>query len=222
MSETIIGDDDLPKKPEKSIVPIHSQGELIPLEITNYNDALTLSAQLLASKWFQKNYKRPEEIAAILLKGHELGFKPMTALDHLNIINGKPVLSSWAMASLINNTKHVAYQLVEDYVPIELVRKDSQGNETTYTDRRTTFRWFKQIFGSKTIEQDISYTWTEAYQMGLTSNDNWKKQPKNMLRIRALTTGARLVAPEALMGTYEVSEFTDNYEIVEGHTVIKS
>jgi hypothetical protein len=55
-------------------------------------------------------------------------------------------------------------------------------------------------------------TWTiqQARDLGLTSKDNWKKQPKSMLVARATSEAARRVASDALLGIpYSSEELQD-------------
>jgi len=95
-----------------------------------------------------------------------------------------------------------------------------------FTKRNIKGEWItKTIF--------TSFTWKEALKAGLpldkagqiNPNSNWSKYTKLMLGIRAFTFGARDIASDLLLGTYETSELYDfndiNYDIdEEGKTTI--
>lgn len=77
-----------------------------------------------------------------------------------------------------------------------------------YNDMRTTVEFY-EMWNGQVITHKMSFTWMEAVQQGLTDKDNWKRMPRIMMRTRALALGARLVAPDALLGLYETTEAAD-------------
>jgi hypothetical protein len=157
--------------------------------------------------------KTPEAVVAVILQGKELGFGPITSVNNINNIQGKPTLNVHAIAAKLSQSG-IAYQLIKDF-EAETTVKDG---ETTITDRVTTFRFLK-MWNGRVLENEVSYRWSEAVKAGYTTKDNWVKMPRIMLRTRALTIGARLVAPEAILGLYETSEMADvtglNYSVTE-------
>ena len=52
----------------------------------------------------------------------------------------------------------------------------------------------------------VSFTIEEASALGLTSKDNWKKQPAAMLRARCATKALRMHVPEIAAGIYDPDE----------------
>jgi len=81
------------------------------------------------------------------------------------------------------------------YVPIDYI--------TTYEFTRKK----KDIDGSWfTINEQSSFTWSEAVNAGLVSKDVWVKWGKTMLDHRAFTPGARAIASDLLMGNYSYEE----------------
>ena len=52
----------------------------------------------------------------------------------------------------------------------------------------------------------VSFTIKEAESLGLTSKDNWKKQPAAMLRARCATKALRMHVPEIAAGIYAPDE----------------
>ena len=77
-----------------------------------------------------------------------------------------------------------------------------------YNDMRTTVEFY-EVWNGEVITHQMSFTWMEAVQQGLTDKDNWQRMPRIMMRTRALALGARLVAPDALLGMYETTEAAD-------------
>ena len=215
MSEEIenveqLEDEQLPTE-TKSEVALRKQDEALRASDTgiSMSQAMALAAPLLASKWLDSVYKKPEQVAAMILRGAELGIKPMASLSHIHIIEGKPVLSSLAMAALVRRAG-IYFELVKDFAPFKVVGKDKDGNQVEGVDYVTTIRWYV-IFNGKERVQDISFTYSQARKLGLTGKDNWVKQKETMLYIRCFAKGARVVAPDALLGgSYEISELVDS------------
>ena len=177
-------------------------------------EALSFAQLLIDSKLIPSTLKTPDAVVAVILQGRELGFGPITSVNNINNIQGKPTLGVHAIAAKLAQAG-LTYQLIKDYEPE--TKTDAEGKETI-VDRVTTFRFFRMWKG-RVIENDVSYRWSEATKAGYTTKDNWVKMPRIMMRTRALTVGARLVAPEAILGLYETSELADakgvNYSVTE-------
>jgi hypothetical protein len=56
----------------------------------------------------------------------------------------------------------------------------------------------------------VSFTIEEAKKLGLTSKDNWIKQPGAMLRARCATKALRMYVPEIAAGIYDPDEIPTN------------
>ena len=179
----------------------------------NATEAIAFAKVLIDSKLIPSSLKTPEAVVAVILQGKELGFGPITSVNNINNIPGKPTLNVHAIAAKLAQSG-IAYQLIKDYEP-ETTVKDGQN---TIIDRVTTFRFLK-MWNGQVITNEVSYRWSEAVKAGYVTKDNWVKMPRIMLRTRALTLGARLVAPEAILGLYETSEMADvtglNYSVTE-------
>lgn len=177
-------------------------------------EALSFAQLLIDSKLIPSTLKTPDAVVAVILQGRELGFGPITSVNNINNIQGKPTLGVHAIAAKLAQAG-LTYQLIKDYEPE--TKTDAEGKETI-VDRVTTFRFFR-MWNGRVIENDVSYRWSEATKAGYTTKDNWVKMPRIMMRTRALTVGARLVAPEAILGLYETSELADakgvNYSVTE-------
>ncbi len=167
---------------------------------------------LLDSKLIPDAFKTVEAVVAAVAQGRELGFEPVTSLNNIHVIQGRATLSVHAIAALIKKAG-IIYKLLEDAV---YVREDGGADklkipDIVYVDRRTTIRFYSRSKDMPTlvVENDISFTFTEARDQALTDKPTWKKMLKIMLRNRTLAIGARFVSPDALLGMYESVEWAD-------------
>lgn len=130
---------------------------------------------------------KPDEIAACMLYGSELGLAPMTALRTVDVIQGRPTLSANAMRGLA----------MKDGIRFRL-------DETTET------RCVMSAARPGQAWTTVAWTIDQAKRLGLTSKDNWKNQPGTMLIARATSQLCRLVAANVLIGaTYSTEEIRD-------------
>src|SRR5262245_36753582 len=72
------------------------------------------AASLVKSGFLPKDVNTPEKALAIILLGRELGIGEMTALNNINVIQGKPTVPPQLMLALINRTKELEYIEVTD------------------------------------------------------------------------------------------------------------
>jgi hypothetical protein len=131
---------------------------------------------------------KPQEITGAILFGRELGLDPMTALQTINLIQGRPTLSANAMRGLAM-AAGVRFRLDESTQTRCVMSAAPPG-----ADKWTTITW--------TIDQ--------AQKLGLMTKDNWKNQPGTMLIARATSQLCRLVAANILIGApYSTEEIRD-------------
>lgn len=126
---------------------------------------------------------KPDEITGAILYGKELGMDPMTSLQTINVIQGRPTLTANAMRGLAM-AGGVRFRLDETTETRCQMSAQAPGGEWT------------------------SVTWTidQAKKLGLTSKDNWKNQPGAMLIARATSQLCRFVAADILIGSPYSSE----------------
>lgn len=124
---------------------------------------------------------KPADVLLVLMKGNELGLLPMQALSLINVIQGKPVIAAEAMAALVRSNAPICrfLRMVES------------------TDTIATFE--TQRAGDPEPTR-LSYSIEDAKKAGLSGKDNWVKQPKTMLRWRALSAICRLIYPDLTQG----------------------
>lgn len=164
-------------------------------DIAKYNDTLDhpellttthkLAAQICRTEFVPKALRgKPEATLAALLAGRELGLGPMTALNHVNIIEGSSSFSAQLQRAVAVAAGH-QIDVIETTPERCVVAARRAGSEHTVT---------------------IEWTMADAHRAGLDQKSNWKKNPRQMLQARATAEAARLVAPDATLGIPTTTE----------------
>lgn len=131
----------------------------------------------------------PNDAFVALMLGIELGFKPMTALQHISVVQGKPSLDGKGMLAVIH-----ASGLLKDMK----VEGDSKQCKVTMTR-------------SNGITHSASFTIEQAKSAGLVKNGGaWEKYPERMLEWRCVAFCARVLFPDVIGGVYTPEELADN------------
>lgn len=146
-------------------------------------------AQSLAKTSFvpQSLRGRPDDITAAILAGQELGLQPMASLRAMDVIQGTPALRAHAMRGLVQSHGH-SVQLVES------------------SDTRCVMRGRRK---GETDWQTVTWTIQRAQRLGLTTRDQWRKQPQTMLVARATAEICRLIAADVLYAAPYAAEELD-------------
>lgn len=130
---------------------------------------------------------KPVEATAAILAGSEVGLSPMAALRAFDIIQGQAAPRALTLRAIAQSYGH----------DIELI--ESTSTRCKVRARRRGGDW-----------QAVTWTIDRAKELGLTSKDNWRKQPGAMLIARATSEAARLVAADAILGIgYSAEEIAD-------------
>ncbi len=121
---------------------------------------------------------KPEEAAAAILYGDEIGFTPTQAVQNLYVISGKPALYARSMVALVMSKGHEVWTV------------EKSDAKVTVAGRRK---------GSSHV---IEETWTagRAQKAGYTNNKKYTTDPQAMLYARAAADICRQIAPDALAG----------------------
>lgn len=165
---------------------------------------------LIESKNLPTHIKTVEQAFTIAQMGKELGFPTMQAFHYIIPIQGKLSLSAKALGAILRKGG-VKYQTVEDGIYVYqngTSTKDDPSEKPV--DRRTTIRFIRD-----SLEEICSFTWKDAELQGLTTKDNWKRMPKEMLFARCLSKGANRVGPDLTLGLYTTEEMVDSLHIDE-------
>lgn len=163
-------------------------------------DRLIAIAKMYAASSLNSG-KKWEDYFLIMSKGMEIGFQPMASIGMISIIKGVPALDGKGMLALI-----YASELLED------ISIDSSDTACTVSMTR------------KGIRKPFSFTFTveNAKAMGLTGKDgnNYQKQPKVMLKWRAIANCSREAFPDVLGGLYTIEEIaSESVTVLEDGTM---
>ena len=152
---------------------------IIQTAAQDMNGAMTVANGIVGTSFVPQHFRgKPEEAAAAILYGATLGFDPLTSLQQLYSIGGKPALYSRAMVAVVLSKGHKIWTV-----------EDKPDSVTVAGQRK----------GSENVEQ-ITWTMERAKTAGYTSNANYRKDPHAMLYARASGDVARRIAPDALLG----------------------
>lgn len=128
----------------------------------------------------------PQQAAAIMLKGYELGLGLAASFELIQVIQGKPTLSPRGALALIHQSGQLAGMKIEDR-------------------EHACSVWMKRSNG---FEYVLTYTLEDARRAGLVKDDSgWAKYESNMLRWRAIGFVADVVFPDVLGGMKRADEF---------------
>lgn len=128
---------------------------------------------------------KPEETAAAILFGDEIGLSPTQAIRGIYVVSGTPAMYARTMVALVMSHGH------------EVWTEEDTPQKVTVSGRRK---------GSNRVET-VTWTTSRARQAGYTSNRRYEQDPQGMLYARASADVARRVAPDVLAGVaYTVEE----------------
>jgi hypothetical protein len=174
-----------------SEIELHHPNELatIAAPLTNGTDltawvedlesAYSLAVKFCATPFAPPTFKnKPVDAAVAILYGKALKLDPLTSLQAVFVIGGRPGTYSKFMHAVVLNAGHDVW--VESESETEVVVKGRRkGSENVTTS-----------------------TWTiaRAKKAGYMSNKKYETDPQSMLKARAIGDVCRVVAPDALAG----------------------
>jgi hypothetical protein len=159
-------------------LPAHFQPQVLSAQM-DYARALAES-NLLPKQYF----KQPANLLWAISYGQTLGVDPMTAVQSIHVINGKPTASADLIAGLVRRAGHKLRITGDDRKAVaQIIRAD---------DPDFTF--------------EVVWTIERAHAAKLTNKDTWKQFPAAMLKARAITEVARAACSEILQGTIYTPE----------------
>lgn len=181
--------------PELELTPIKQEKQIVPKELSpearEFNRQMHVAHTLSKSSIVPVHFRgKPDDIFACVMLGSELGFQPMMSLNSIVMIQGAATLKAQTMLAVVKSKcKDAIISIdVDEEKKIATVKGQRDSSDPGYTSV-----W------------DLS----KAKAMGLTSKDNWIKQPTTMLRWRAVSEMCRMVFADILMGIYSTEEFED-------------
>lgn len=164
---------------------------------------------LIESKKLPSHIKTVEDAFTIAQMGKELGFATMQAFHYIIPIQGKLSLSAKALGALLRKGG-VKFVTLEDGVYTYKNQTEPSSSDEKPDGRRTTIKFVRDG-----MEELCTFTWKDAELQGLTTKDNWKRMPKEMLWARCLAKGANRIGADLLLGLYTTEELTDSLNVPE-------
>lgn len=151
--------------------------------------AYTAAKSLVKTSFVPASYQgKPEEAAAAIVTGLNMGLDPLAALRSMDVIQGTPAFRALTIRALVQSRGH------------EIWVEESTQQRAIVKGRRR---------GESKIETSM-WDMDRARRLNLTGKSNWKNQPENMLLARATTEVGRLIAADALLGmAYSIEELED-------------
>lgn len=151
-------------------------------------DAHNIGSALCKTSFVPKHFQgKPDDAAAAILYGASIDMDPITALQNVFVIGGKPALYARSMVAVVLSKGHKIW-----------TEEESEGSVTVAGQRK----------GSDTVER-VTWTSEMAKRAGYTSNSKYASDPRSMLYARASGDVARRIAPDALLGmAHNIEELT--------------
>lgn len=151
--------------------------------------AYTLANKLCGTSFVPAQFKgKPVEAAAAMIAGAEVGLSPMASLRAFDVIQGVAAPRALTLRAVAQAQGH------------EFIVEES-------TDARCVMRGRRR---GASDWQRVEWTIQRATRLGLTTKDQWKKQPQTMLVARATSELVRMVAADAVLGIgYTAEEVAD-------------
>lgn len=120
---------------------------------------------------------KPDDAAAAILYGAEVGLKPQQALQQVFVVHGQPAIYARTMVALLK-AKGYRFETVESTDEAVTVRATSPRGEV----------------------EEATWTIERAKKAGYTSNKKYSTDPQAMLYSKAASEVSRKIAPDVLLG----------------------
>lgn len=141
-------------------------------------DDVERAARAMSASGFFPDSKQAAQAIVKVLAGRELGFGAFASMTGVAVIQGKPVIGANLLAAAVKQTGKYNYRV-----------------------KKHTADTCEIVFLENGHEVGVStFTIDDAKSAGLTSKDNWKKYPRNMLFARAISNGQKWYAPDVFNG----------------------
>ena len=161
-----------------------------------YNRIAQMAENLAKSDLVPQNYhNNPGNCFLAINFANKLGMEPLTVMQNLYVVKGKPSWSGQFCMALIRANPA--------FTNVRLVYTGTKG-----TDNRGAYVTAIRVSDGSVVD-GTEVTIAMAKAEGWTSNAKWKSMPEQMLGYRAAAFFARLHCPEALLGIQTAEEVED-------------
>jgi hypothetical protein len=117
-------------------------------------------------------------VFSVILAGHGMGLHPIASLQSITLIQGQPYVATEVYLGLAYRAGHSVHwgKCDPKSATVRVTRGDGLGTAET------------------------TYTIAEAQAAGLMGKKNWKDNPGDMLRARAVRRALKMTAPDLMLG----------------------
>ena len=185
---TTVEEQTLTRVPPSSALNVWSDKEA-------FDQTARAAAMLAKTQMIPAAYQgKPEDCFVAVEIAARMNMSPLTVMQNLYLVKGKPAWSGQACMSMI--------QGCGKYTQVKLVYTGTKG-----TDNRGCYVEAVRVADGEVVT-GTEVTLAMARAEGWTTNSKWKNMPEQMLGYRAAAFFARLYCPDAMMGfqTYEEVE----------------
>ena len=173
---------------------LHAGNRVLAIVPQSLEDTFRIARYVFESGLAPKGARNAEAVTVILLKGLELGIKPMAALEGITVINGKASVGGNLALSLAR-----ASGLLENFV------EECDGIAAICTVRRK----------GDSFDTVASFSVDDAKAAGLWNREGpWRSYPKRMLLMRARGFALRDAFGDILGGMILTEELEDPKSII--------
>jgi hypothetical protein len=165
------------------------------------NELMVYAQNAISSGLVPKSLKTPEMAMIVMLKGRELGLKPMQSLNHIYVVNGAAAVDTKVLAALFLARGNSFFPVKSSADECTIKFSNRAGDTFTFT---MTMAECKQAKWDQTWDYD-----TKTYK----SKPTWTAMPSIMLFYRTLSNGIRRVDPGCLLDTLTDDEVLDALQV---------
>lgn len=151
---------------------------------------------------------KPANCLIALDAANRTGMSPLTVMQSLYIVKGKPVWSGQFCAAAINGCGK--------FTPLEFVFSGTPGEP----DFGCTARAVRKATGATCVSETITLQMARDEGWLDKAGSKWKTMPRQMAMYRAAAFFARAYCPEVLLGMQTAEEVRDVQGYDEGRTTI--
>lgn len=152
-----------------------------PNVLQSFDDVERAAKAMSASGFFPDSKEFAKAVVKVLA-GRELGFGAFASMSGVAVIQGKPVVGANLTAAAIKQTGKYNYRVVK------------------HTDQECEIAFYEGSIKPDNCVGISRFTMDDAKAANLTTKDNWKKYPRNMLFARAISNGQKWYAPDVYNG----------------------
>ncbi|WP_422744279.1 hypothetical protein ACN27B_08535 [Micromonospora sp. WMMD754] len=200
MTDVAIPQDIAIREGQQSAVVAHSGHDSAVARLADWAQTAaaihSLAERIVRTQFVPQAYRgKPDEAAAAMLAGAEVGISPMASLRAFHNINGTPAPAAITLRAVVQSHGH------------EVRIEESDDQHAVVIGRRR----------GETTWQTSTWTVERAQQAGyVQKNPNWRSNPAAMLVARATAEVCRWIASDAIMGMpYTAEEIRDQGTTVE-------